>query len=274
MSIQIAISSWTVHGLLGQVWYEPDVNGLMVNQNEGHSASLALLDLPAYMAKDGIYVLELCNFHLPSITDDYLTQLKSAMESAGVTLANLLIDTGNLSELDNAKWQADVEQAKRWQDVAVKLGAVGTRIDCGTEPATPETIKRSAEALRELVDYGTSIGLETTTENWRTTSVEPENLFKIMEQADRPMKLCVDFGNAEKTSDKSATLEALMPHANSIHCKGHFDGASLDVDEFKQSLAWVKQANFSGHISLIHNDTDDEWDRVLTLKEHVEAELM
>lgn len=274
MSIQIAISSWTVHGLLGQVWHEPDDNWNMINQNASQDTSLSLLDLPAYIAKDGITVLELCNFHLPSVSDDYLIQLKSALESSGVTLANLLIDTGNLSSLDDQQWQADIEQTKRWQDVAAKLGAKGTRIDCGTEPATPETIKRSATALRELVDYGKTLGLDTTTENWRTTSIEPDNLFNIIKQVDRPLKLCVDFGNAEKTADKYATLERLMPHANSIHCKGHFDGMTLDTNEFSQSLGFIKQYEFSGHISLIDDGTDSEWDRVLILKEQVEAQLL
>lgn len=274
MQVDLAISSWTVHGALGKVWYEPDDNGVMVNKSDDHPALLTLLDLPAHMAKDGIYVLELCNFHLPSIDDDYLVQLKSALESAGVTLANLLIDTGNLSELDDKKWRADLNMTKRWQDVAAKLGAKGTRIDCGTEPATQETIKRSAEALRELVEYGNSIGLHTTTENWRATSIEPDNLFEIMKQVDRPMKLCVDFGNAEKTADKYATLERLMPRANSIHCKGHFEGMTLDEDEFSQSLDFIKKYDFSGHISLIDDGTENEWDRVLILKKQVEKQLL
>jgi len=272
--IQLAISSWTVHGALGQVWYQPDDNGNMVNHNDDQPASLILLDLPAHIAKDGIHVLELCNFHLPSLDDNYLAQLKSAIDSAEVTLANLLIDTGNLSALDDTEWRNHIEMTKRWQDVAVKLGAKGTRIDCGTEQPTSETIQRSATALRELADYGASIGLDTTTENWQTTSIEPKNLFDIIKQADRPLKLCVDFGNAEKTADKYATLEQLMPHADSIHCKGHFGGMTLDTQEFSRSLDFIKQYNFSGHISLIDDDTDNEWERVLILKQQVEKQLL
>ena len=32
--IELAISSWTVHGLLGEVSFLRDANGKMVNQNE------------------------------------------------------------------------------------------------------------------------------------------------------------------------------------------------------------------------------------------------
>ena len=272
--IELAISSWTVHGALGAPWYLPDEKGLMVNHSEPRAATLNLLDLPAFIAADGFKVLEICNFHLPSIADDYLAELRSAIEAAGVTLVNLLIDTGNLSAADDAEWRRDIEAAKGWQDIAVKLGARGVRLDCGTAPPSPAALRRSAAALRELIDYGNAIGLASTTENWRATSVESDNLLQIMEAVDRPLQLCVDFGNAAKTADKYATMEALLPRATSLHCKGVFDGAALDVGEFQRSLALVREANFAGHVALIYDGTDGEWDKVLTLRAHVERELM
>ncbi|MYE79126.1 MAG: sugar phosphate isomerase/epimerase, partial [Chloroflexi bacterium] len=131
--IELAISSWTVHGALGAPWYEPDADGRMVNRAESQPAELSLLDLPAFIADEGIKLLEICNFHLPSLEDSYLARLRANIEAAGVTLVNLLVDTGNLSAADNAIWRPDIEAAKRWQDIAVKLGARGVRLDCGTD---------------------------------------------------------------------------------------------------------------------------------------------
>jgi len=269
-----AVSTWSLHGALGQAWYESDISGKRVNKNTTHSATLSLLELPAFVAKEGIKLLEICHFHFPSIDDDYLAQLKDAMQSAGVGLANVLIDTGNLSSLDDAQWRADIEMTKGWQDVAVKLGADSVRIDCGTEPATSDTIKRSADALRELVDYGSSIGLTTTTENWRTTSVEPRDLIDIIKQVDRPLKLCLDFGNAEKTDDKFGAITELLPYATSLHCKANYDSGALDKDDINQCLALVKASDFDGFISLIYGDTEDEWRNIVSLKHHVEAQLL
>ena len=268
-----AVSSWSLHGALGQVWYEPDAQGKRVNKNTAHSATLNLLDLPAFIAQEGIQLLEICHFHFPSTDDDYLAQLKDAMQAAGVGLANVLIDTGNLSSLDDAQWRSDIEMTKAWQDVAVKLGAESVRIDCGTEPATPETIKRSADALRELADYGTSIGLTTTTENWRTTSIEADDLIDIMQQVDRPLKLCLDFGNAEKTDDKLGAIKALLPYATSLHCKANYEGDAMDEDDINRCLDLVKASEFDGFISLIYGDTGDEWHNILSLKHHVEAQI-
>ncbi len=272
--IELAISSWTVHGALGAPWYEPDETGSMVNQAASQPAELSLLELPAFIAAEGIKLLEICNFHLPAIDDNYLAQLRTSLAAAGVTLVNLLIDTGNLSAADDAIWRQDIEAAKRWQGIAAKLGARGVRLDCGTDAPSPAAIQRSCEALRELADYGAGLGLHSSTENWRATSVESHKLLRILDDVGRPLQLCVDFGNAAKTADKYATLRALLPQATSLHCKGNFTGDALDVAEFKRALALVKAANFSGHIALICDGTEDEWRKVLVLKQHVERELM
>ena len=271
--IELAVSSWTVHGLLGAPWFLPDASGNMVNTAEPKPATLTLLELAAFVAADGFELLEICNFHLPSIADDYLAELRQALDDNGVTLMNLLVDTGNLSAADDATWRADIDAAKGWQDIALKLGAKGVRLDCGTEAPTPGAIERSVKALRELIDHGASIGLATTTENWRQTSVESDNLLQIMSAVDRPLQLCVDFGNAAKTSDKYVTMRALLPKATSLHCKGNFAGDRLDVAEFQRSLALVREAKFAGHVALIYDGTDKEWDKVRVLKTHVEREL-
>lgn len=269
-----AVSSWSLHGALGQAWYEPDGQGKRVNTNTSHTPTLTLLELPAFVAKEGIKLLEICHFHFPSTDADYLAQLKGAMQSAGVKLANVLIDTGNLSNLDDAQWRADIEMTKSWQDIAVTLGSDSVRIDCGTEPAIPDTLKRSADALRELADYGKSIGLTTTTENWRTTSIKPDDLIDIMQQVDRPLNLCLDFGNAEKTDDKLGTINELLPYATSLHCKANYDGGTMDEDDIDQCLDLVKASDFDGFISLIYGDTENEWDHILALKHHVEQQML
>ena len=272
--IEMAISSWSVHGLLGGAWYLYDSQNNLIEARELAPGAMPLQDLPAFIASDGIRLMELCNTHLPSLDDDYLAQLRSALDDAGVTLVNLLVDTGNLSASDEDDWRAEIASAKRWQDVAVKLGAKGLRFDCGTEAPTESAIKRSSAALRELADYGAGLGLNTTTENWRATSVQSENLLRIMDEADRPLKLCVDFGNASKTGDKYATMQALLPRATSLHCKGYFNDGALDTAEFYRSMSLVKDAGFDGHVVLIDDGTEDEWRKVLTLKRHVEAQLL
>lgn len=267
---QIATSSWTLHGTLGQVNYA-HTNGTATNTNENSTSGMDLLELPAFIAKDGVNVLEIVHFHFPSREDSYLAELKSALDEANVELANVLVDTGNISNPNLEERQRDIDMTKSWQEVAAKLGAGGNRIDCGTEPASPETIALSASALQELYDNAEANGLTVYTENWRATSLQPTDLLEIMRQADRPLKLCVDFGNAAKTDNKYDTLAALMPYGKSLHCKGNFNDGKLDLAEFHRSLSIVKEADFSGHVALIYDKYDDEWEKVLILKEAYES---
>ncbi|MBV7332811.1 sugar phosphate isomerase/epimerase [Chloroflexi bacterium TSY] len=269
--LRIATSSWTLHDTLGRVFYEHDGQGGVVNKGEESTDAMSLLDLPAFVAKDGIRTLEVCHFYFPTTEDSYLAELKAALDEADVELANVLVDTGNLSNPNEAERQADIQMTKSWQDVAVKLDAKGTRIDCGLEPPTPDALSRSASSLQELYDYGAGIGLDTATENWRTTSKNADDLLEIMRQADRPLKLCVDFGNAAKTENKYETMAALLPQSTSLHCKGIFSDGELDTDEFRRCLSLTEEAGFDGHIALIYDQFDNEWEKVLRLKEEVEA---
>jgi len=268
---RIATSSWALHGTLGQVYYEHN-QGMVTNTGKEHSNAMSLLDLPAHVANGGINVMEICHFHFPSTEDSYLAELKVAINEAGIDLVNVLVDTGNLSNPNQAERQRDVEMTKGWQDVAAKLGVSGgNRIDCGTEAPTAETMAHCVDSLRELADHAAASDLIVFTENWRATSLQPADLIAIMRQVDRPLKLCVDFGNAAKTEDKYATLAALLPYSSSLHCKGNFTDDELDLAEYHRSLDLVKEADFSGHVSLICDEYDGEWEKVMQLKEAFEA---
>jgi len=259
--------------MLGAPWYENDAAGLRVNHNPPRTAELTLLDLPRFIAAEGFRLLEICNFHLPDISASYLAELRAAIEGAGLRLATLLVDTGNLSAPDDVEWRAHIADAKHWQQVAVALGAQSLRFDCGTEAPSTAALRRSSQALEELAVAGASLGLHTTTENWRQTSVQSADLLRVLDAVEQPLELCVDFGNAAKTGDKYGTMQALLPRASSLHCKGVFEHNELDLPELRHSLSLVKAANFNGHITLISDDTEQEWDQVITLKKHVEREL-
>jgi sugar phosphate isomerase/epimerase len=271
--LRLAISSWTLHRTLGKVWYEADGNGGVVNKNETPADALPLLELPALVAQLGIPVLEICHFHFPSLDDAYIAELKYALESANIELANILIDTGNLSSPDETQRRADIELNKHWQRIAAKVGAKGVRIDCGLESPTPNALERSTAALQELADYGASLGLITTTENWRTTSLDADNLLTIMDNVQRPLGLCVDFGNAAKTGRKFETLSALFPRGTSIHCKAEYSNGNADVADLQRCFDMAQKANFDGHITIIYDGAGDERENIQSLKAQLETLL-
>ena len=264
------ISSWSLHGLLGQVWYEAAGDRVVLQRGEPAGA-LPLLQLPAAVAAHGITQLEICHFHFPQLDAAYLAALRIAMVAAGVQLNNVLLDSGNLSSLDEVSWQADMAQAKRWLQIAAAVGAKGVRIDCGVEPAGPQSIARAATALRELADEAAALGLRLNTENFRQTSQGADELLQILAQADREIGLCVDYGNAAKTADKYGTLAKLLPHGTSVHAKPDMHDGQIDTADLKQCLDLTRKAGFNGPLILIVGETDDEWERAATLRAEIAA---
>ena len=262
---QFAISSWSVHGLLGKAHFKQE-NGKTVIGSGQAEGEITLLELPALLKKAGCGILEICHFHLPSIEEDYLQQLKQVLDDNSVTLENILIDAGNLSNPNESERLADIEMAKRWQRIAAQLGGKGNRIDCGTEPPTAKAIDRAVHSLSVLVEHANSLKLHVTTENFRQTSQEADNLLEIMNKVRYPIKLCLDFGNAEKTADKFGTIEKLMPYGTSIHCKANYVNGEIDLDDLHKSLSYLKHSNFDGPITLIYDQTEDEWTHILALQ--------
>ena len=260
--------------MLGKVRYAHSLKGESRLKSGEPADAMPLLDLPTFVAKAGIVQLELCHFHLPSIKSTYLSELKAAIKTAGLTLENILIDRGNLSDPNDAAWKTEIEISKMWFRIAADLGANGCRVDCGTEPPTPAAKARAADALQQLADYAATLQLTLTTENFKATSVHPDHLLDIMKMVDRPINLCVDFGNAAKSGDKFGTLQKLLPLGTSLHCKGEYlpDG-KLDQTDFEQSLSFVKAAGFSGFASLIVDEAENEWEKTLELKQEMEAIL-
>jgi len=236
---RLAISTWTLHGQLQR--------------------QLDLLDLPAQIAQRGISALEICHFHLPSTTPDYLAALRDACQAAGVEIYSVLIDTGDITAPDPQLRATDLQTIRRWIDVAAALGAGRVRVVAGMQAPTPEVIQLSVDNLRELAQYAKQRGVQTITENWHTTGLDPRALLEILDRCEGGVGLCADIGNAEGP-DKYATLAQLLPRASSIHFKARYTpDARIEEHDFKRCVELIEASGFQGVVTLIYNDTDREW---------------
>jgi sugar phosphate isomerase/epimerase len=249
-----AVSSWSLDGLL--------------------QSGLPLLQLPYQLAEHGITTLELCHFHLPSTDATYLQTLRQTLDTAGVTMQSLLIDTGDITAPDPAQRSADVKTIQGWISVAAALHARVVRIDAGLQPPTPEVIAESARQLRAFQEQAEQQGVRTITENWHATSREPLALLAILEQCGGKVGLCADTGNAEATADKYATLAQLLPHASSIHFKARYEpDGSIEMNDLERCCALIRQAGFAGIITLIYAGKQEEWAELARLRAALEPLL-
>ncbi|HEU5100516.1 MAG TPA: TIM barrel protein [Roseiflexaceae bacterium] len=244
---RLAISTWTLHGQL--------------------QGQLDLLDLPAQIARRGISALEICHFHLPSTTPDYLSALRDACQSAGVETYSILIDTGDITAPEPEQRAADLQTIRDWIDVAARLGAGRVRVVAGMQAPTTEVIQLSIDNLRALAQYASTRGVQTITENWHATGLDPRALLKILDRCQGAVGLCADIGNAEGP-DKYATLAQLLPRASSIHFKARYTpDARIEEQDFKRCVELIEAADVKGIVTLIYGDTDREWAAVEQLAE-------
>ncbi len=278
---RISTSSWSLHRALGR----PPLFGPGESPSGPSSeAAITLLELPARLAQIGIGTLEIVHFHLPSTDEGYLSQLRAAIEEAGVELFSLLIDAGDITHPDPVQRDAALQWIRSWIDVAARLGAPNVRVVAGYTPVERDgrnlkfhpVIQLSATYLRQLADYAQSVGVRVITENFRETGSRADQLIAILTLCEDKVGLCADFGNA-KGADKYDELSALFAYADSAHVKAEYAAGQVDRRELGRTLGMLLSTDFDGPMSLIFDSPlqpgETEWDNLVILREWVEQSV-
>ena len=128
----------------------------------------------------------------------------------------------------------------------------------------------SAQGLRQLADYGSSIGVQVITENFRETTNRADQALAILELCEGQVGLCADFGNY-KGVDRYDELAAIFPKADSAHVKAVYDDSGdPNKGEFRHSLGMLAEAGFDGPMSLIFDTAlhgnSSEWDNLAQMR--------
>ncbi len=274
--VSAAVSTVTLTKALGSPMYELDPDTGEQTGVPGEAPSIDLRDVPAKAAAHGFHSFDLSVYHLPSIDRNYLADLRSAFEYAGVELFQLLIDTGEVDSADPDEQEAGIAHIKRWMEIAVELGASGVRYVPGDSDATPATVQSSGEAFRELFDFAVDLGLKPATENYRKFNLKAESLLGVLDHCERDYGLVADFGNA-RGPDKYETLEAIMPRATSIHAWAEVDAeGDLIREDFRRCLTIARDNGFDGPIMLqsgypvdVFQRTREVWTRVDEMRDEL-----
>ena len=274
--VSAAVSTVTLMKSLGKPMYELDpATGQQVGAPI-EPATIDLLDVPAKAASFEFHSFDLSNYHLPNIERAYLDELRAAFDEANVELFQLLIDTGEVASVDPDERNAGIAHIKFWMEVAVQLGARGVRYVPGDSEPTPERIRASGEAFRELFDFAADLGLKPATENYRHFNLKAGDLLGVLEASERDYGVIADFGNA-RGPNKYETLEAIMPRATSIHAWVEVDeNGDLMSEDFRHCLTIARDNGFDGPIMLqygypvdVFENTREVWARADEMREEV-----
>ncbi|HEU4545854.1 MAG TPA: sugar phosphate isomerase/epimerase, partial [Microlunatus sp.] len=126
-----AVHSWSLFRTLGS--YVAAGSMPMGGLPAGGGGGLALLDLPAELARRGYGSFQLVHFYLPSTEPAYLAELRAALSEANVQLECFLVDDGDPTDATGSAPGED--WVSSWLDVAAALGASRARVVAGkSEP--------------------------------------------------------------------------------------------------------------------------------------------
>ncbi|WP_421725761.1 sugar phosphate isomerase/epimerase family protein [Bauldia sp.] len=269
----LALSTWSLHRTLGISYPDsPDNPGRGQPEPTWGEGTISLMDLPAEIARRGIHRLEICTFHMPRHDRGFHTELRAALDEAGVTFQTLLIDDGDITHPDYH--DRDMDWIEDWIEIATVLGAEKARVIAGKQTPTPEVLERSINGLKELGRFGAGHGVRVITENWLATTPGPTEVNAIMDAVGDQVGLLADFGNWSGTS-KYDDLAAIMVRAENTHAKCAFsDDGEMNADDFGRCLAVASEAGFNGPHTLIYESADnDEWGAIERERDFVRNHL-
>jgi sugar phosphate isomerase/epimerase len=257
--------------------------------------TMSLLEFPLQVReKLGLDAVEICQFHIPERTPDYLGQLKRALDDAGVRLINMPIDVGNISDANPAYREEDLAEIEQWMHAAADLGAAMVRVNASAPMTAGQLapINVTIESYQRLARVAASLGLQLLIENHGGITADPAVIVAIVEAVGPArLKTLVDIGNFEpllsmqmaimqgqQPPEVDATpvygaLAQIAPYAGLVHAKTHdFDqhGQPRHLD-IVRALRVVRAAGYAGTISIEYEgNTGDAWENTRRTRALVE----
>jgi sugar phosphate isomerase/epimerase len=218
-----------------------------------------LLEFPAHViAKFNIHNIEPHSRHFTSLQPDYLDNFRQILLKTKVRAVNIAVSVvKSFYDADASARETAIEYAKKWVDVAVRVGSPGIRTHIAIAKSLPPNLDRTAESLRQVAQYAAEKNIVVTLENDDLVSEDAFFLIKVIEAVNHPyLRALPDFANSMLSGDADfnyRALQAMFQHAYNIcHVK---DGETNDDDkqfgvDLKKSFEILRASNYRGYCSM------------------------
>jgi sugar phosphate isomerase/epimerase len=220
---------------------------------------MGLTDFPAEVVKKfNVHYIEPHSHHFRSLDSAYLASFREALEKAGVKAVNIAVD-GHDSFYDAEAFgrKKAIAYGKRWVDVAVAIGSPSIRTHIQGPSNSKPNVQRTAESLREVVEYGAGKNVVINLENDDLVSEDAFFVVKVIEAVDHPyLHALPDFANSMLTGDADFNYRALQAMSQHAYCICHVkDGEDADDSkhvnvDLKKSFDILKSTGYRGYCSM------------------------
>jgi sugar phosphate isomerase/epimerase len=230
--MKISIASYAFHGLLAQGMM--DVFGYLETCKYRYHVNAA----------------DIWNGFFPTIEEDFIQKVKTALEEREMALANLCVDGPHIWEDDAAVREKNHQTALAYLQVARMLGAETIRIDAGGKGETfsEEQFDLVVKRYKEYAQIASDLGFKVGPENHWGPEVVPANMQRICEAVDHPaFGVLLHFrGNA---GDALIAPWAMHTHISWEICENNL----------AESLPMLHDAGYQGYYSVEHHTGKNEY---------------
>jgi sugar phosphate isomerase/epimerase len=214
---------------------------------------MTAIDAPKFVREElGLRQLEIIINHLDEQTVAYGERVRAAADQAGVTFINLQLG-GQMSSPDPAVRAKSIADVKEGMRIAAALGAPSVRADVGGRAGDNLDLAITAASYKELVDFGSTIGVMPMPENHGGHSSDPDTLVTIMKAVDPRVKAIVDWGNlrVENQAQRLEGTRKLLPYTGLVSAKfDRFDDAYAPGYDVSELVRLVEAAGYAGKYSI------------------------
>ena len=210
-----------------------------------------------YVADLGLDGLDTTVYWFPDTSDAYLASLRRTAYKNGVSLYSIASRV-RLCQPTPELQRAEVETAKKWIDVAVRLGAGHMRVFGGNVPkgaTEAQAIPWAVEVLKRASEYAGKQGVILGIEDDGGLSATAEPTVEMVRRTDSEWAgINVDTGNFPRNGYAQVAL--CLPYAVSTHFKTHIaspEGKKENADWDRLMEMFVK-AGYRGYLSLEYED--------------------
>ena len=210
----------------------------------------ALIKFVADLGLDG---LDTTVYWFPDTSDQYLATLRHTAFKHAVSLYSIAVRV-RLCQATAEQQQAEVENLKKWVDVAQKLGAGHIRVFGGAVPKgapQDQAMGWAVDVLKRCGDYagprGIVVGVED--DGGLTTTAEPT--VELIKRADSPfVGINLDTGNFPRNGYAQVAL--CIPYAVNVHFKEKIAGESGQKEkaDWDRLLGMFVKGGYQGYVSL------------------------
>jgi L-ribulose-5-phosphate 3-epimerase len=266
---RIGIATWSFRHLIAA--------GRNAKMPPAERAVMTALDAPKFVSGElGLRQLEIIINHLDERTVAYAERVRAAADQAGVKFMNLQLG-GQMSASDPAVREKSIAEIKEGMRIAAALGAPSVRADVGGKQGEPLDLAITADSYKQLVEFGSTIGVMPMPENHGGHSTDPDTLVSIMRAIDPRVRAIVDWGNlrVENQAQRLEGTRKLLPYTGLVSAKvDRFDADYRPGYDVAELVRLVEASGYRGKYSIeITNAPADIVRGSLAAKEIIAANL-